>query len=216
MNTHTSDLRDGRSVRAERVQSANHDRLLAAARTLLDRNEGVEITAQQIANEAGVSTATVYNHFPGSVTEIFLAIGNAVVDAAVHEVQVVLDTRGPAVAARLLPLHICEGVASLGKGAIEILRARDVAGASFFGREPKPEVVLIGLLQDAAVEGDGDIQAAAKMIAYLVRGAIFSFALHAAEDFQRSTATTAAQLVAVGATATDVCLRVHDLSLPPE
>ena len=71
---------DGRSRRAARVHSENHSRILDAARRILDSTGGAGLTAHHIAQEAGVSDATVYNHFSGSVAEILVCVGNAVVD----------------------------------------------------------------------------------------------------------------------------------------
>lgn len=204
---------DGRSRRAARVHSENHSRILDAARRILDSTGGAGLTAHDIAQEAGVSDATVYNHFSGSVAEILVCVGNAVVDDAVVAISARRDAEGPAAASRALPAEVCKSVASLGRGAYEILRARDSSGASFFGREPKPEEILSQFLFDAGITDNDERAAAVRMIVHLVRGAIFSFALHAAEDFARETATTAQHLIDVGATATDSCLSVLGLSL---
>src|SRR5690606_1225542 len=55
----TGEERDGRAVRAERTRQAIVDALL----TLLESGE-VRPTADQIAGAAGVSTRSVFQHFP--------------------------------------------------------------------------------------------------------------------------------------------------------
>jgi AcrR family transcriptional regulator len=49
---------------SERVDARrNHERLVAAARTLLGRG-GLDVSVREIAREAGVGVGTVYRHFP--------------------------------------------------------------------------------------------------------------------------------------------------------
>ena len=63
---------DGRSLRAERVRQGNKAEILSAAGELLSTTRGSSITVRMIAERAKVSIATVYNHFPGSTSEIFI------------------------------------------------------------------------------------------------------------------------------------------------
>ena len=59
---------DGRASRARAIHSDVHDRVVAAMRRLMI--DGDLPTSSQLAKEAGVSTTTIYNHFPESIPGI--------------------------------------------------------------------------------------------------------------------------------------------------
>jgi len=82
---------DGRSLRAERVRQDNKAHILKAASELLSANRGSAITVRMIAERANVSIATVYNHFPGSTAEIYIEVGNRLVDSAADATKRVLE-----------------------------------------------------------------------------------------------------------------------------
>ena len=68
-----------------------------------------------IAERAKVSIATVYNHFPGSTAEIYIEVGNRLVDSAAEATREVLSER-PVVVAEFLPVAVCSQVAKQALG----------------------------------------------------------------------------------------------------
>ena len=191
---------DGRSLRAERVRQGNKAEILTAASELLSRNRGSSITVRMIAELAKVSVATVYNHFPGSTTEIFIEVGNRVVNDAAQATREILESEGAVAAAEFLPVAVCSGVASLGAGAFDVITSRQVGGSAFFG-DPPPEATMYEFLVRAGLDADERTRDAARTIAYLIRGVIFSFASHATTEFASEIATNEDELMSVAASA---------------
>ena len=61
-----------------------------------------------IAERAEVSIATVYNHFPGSTSEIFIEVGNRLINDAA-ELTAELEAEGPVAAAGFFQLRFVPG-----------------------------------------------------------------------------------------------------------
>ena len=59
---------DGRATRARAIHSDVHDKVIGAMRRLI--LDGDLPTSSELAKEAGVSTTTIYNHFPDSIQGI--------------------------------------------------------------------------------------------------------------------------------------------------
>ena len=167
-----------------------------------------------IAERAGVSIATVYNHFPGSTSEIFIEVGNRLIDNAAEATRAVLEADGPVAAAEFLPVAVCRGVAKLGAGCFDMITSRQVGGTAFFG-DPPPEITMFDFLVAAGLPADERTRDAARTIAYLVRGAIFSFASHATTDFASEIATTEEELMSIAATAIPTALLLLGIEWPP-
>ncbi len=205
---------DGRSLRAERVRQGNKAEILSATGELLSTTRGSSITVRMIAERAKVSIATVYNHFPGSTSEIFIEVGNRVVDEAAEATREVLEREGAVAAAEFLPVAVCSGVASLGAGAFDVITSRQVGGSAFFG-DPPPEATMFDFLVAAGLDADARTQDAARTIAYLIRGVIFSFASHATTGFASEIATTEDELMSVATSAVRQSLGLLGIQWPP-
>jgi AcrR family transcriptional regulator len=167
-----------------------------------------------IAERATVSIATVYNHFPGSTSEIYIEVGNRLVDSAAEATRKVLEREGPVVAAEFLPVAVCSQVAKFGAGCFDVITSRQVGGSAFFG-DPPPEATMFEFLVAAGLDADERTQDAARTIAYLIRGVIFSFASHATTGFTSEIATTEDELMSVAASAVRQSLALLDIQWPP-
>ena len=205
---------DGRSLRAERVRQDNKAEILKAASELLSANRGNAITVRMIAKRAKVSIATVYNHFPGSTPEIYIEVGNRLVDSAAEATREILESEGPVAAAEFLPVAVCSQVAKLGAGCFDVITSRQVGGPAFFG-DPPPEATMYEFLVGAGLEANERTQDAARTIAYLIRGVIFSFASHATTGFASEIATTEEELMSVAASAVRQSLGLLSIQWPP-
>ena len=205
---------DGRSLRAERVRQDNKAEILKAASELLSANRGDAITVRMIAKRAKVSIATVYNHFPGSTPEIYIEVGNRLVDSAAEATREILESEGPVAAAEFLPVAVCTQVAKLGAGCFDVITSRQVGGSAFFG-DPPPEATMYEFLVGAGLEANERTQDAARTIAYLIRGVIFSFASHATTGFASEIATTEEELMSVAASAVRQSLGLLSIQWPP-
>jgi len=205
---------DGRSLRAERVRQDNKAEILKAASELLSANRGNAITVRMIAKRAKVSIATVYNHFPGSTPEIYIEVGNRLVDSAAEATREILESEGPVAAAEFLPVAVCTQVAKLGAGCFDVITSRQVGGSPFFG-DPPPEATMFEFLVAAGLDADARTQDAARTIAYLIRGVIFSFASHATTEFASEIATTEEELMSVAASAVRQSLGLLSIQWPP-
>ena len=205
---------DGRSLRAERVRQDNKAEILKAASELLSANRGNAITVRMIAKQAKVSIATVYNHFPGSTPEIYIEVGNRLVDSAAEATREKLESEGPVAAAEFLPVAVCTQVAKLGAGSFDVITSRQVGGSAFFG-DPPPEATMYEFLVGAGLEANERTQDAARTIAYLIRGVIFSFASHATTGFASEIATTEEELMSVAASAVRQSLGLLSIQWPP-
>ena len=112
---------DGRALHAARVRSSNHDRLVEAALQLL--TEGAcELSAKSVAQQAKVSVATVYNHFPDRVEGILRAVLEQFRSDAVAAGERALATAGSAAALRELCGELVARIASLGDSGRMLLR----------------------------------------------------------------------------------------------
>jgi hypothetical protein len=167
-----------------------------------------------ISEHANVSIATVYNHFPGSTSEIFIEVGNLLVNSAAEETAEVLEREGPVAAAEFLPVAVCSQVAKLGAGCFDVITSRQVGGSPFFG-DPPPEATMMEFLIRAGLDEGEGTRDAARTIAYLIRGVIFSFASHATTNFSSEIATTEDELMSTAATAVRQSLELMDIEWPP-
>ena len=112
---------DGRALHAARVRSSNHDRLVEAALQLL--TEGAcELSAKSVAQQAKVSVATVYNHFPDRVEGILRAVLEQFRSDAVAAGERALAIAGSAAALRELCGELVARIASLGDSGRMLLR----------------------------------------------------------------------------------------------
>jgi len=205
---------DGRSLRAGRVRESNKSDIISSAAELLATHRGSSITVRMIAERAEVSIATVYNHFPGSTSEIFIEVGNRLINDAAKLTGEVLEAEGPVAAAEFLPVAVCAGVVKLGAGCFDMITSRQVGGAAFFG-EPDPETTMFNFLVASGLDSDHRTRDAARTIGYLVRGAIFAFASHATTNFDSDIATTEDELMSVAGSAVRTSLGILGINWPP-
>ncbi|HJP15839.1 MAG TPA: TetR/AcrR family transcriptional regulator [Acidimicrobiales bacterium] len=70
---------DGRKVRAAKTHSVMHDKILEAARELLQATEFIDLTIPMIAQHVGCSVPTIYNHFPGALQDIYIQVTEATI-----------------------------------------------------------------------------------------------------------------------------------------
>ena len=109
---------------------------------------------------------------------------------------------------------MCTQVAKLGAGSFDVITSRQVGGSAFFG-DPPPEATMYEFLVGAGLEANERTQDAARTIAYLIRGVIFSFASHATTGFASEIATTEEELMSVAASAVRQSLGLLSIQWPP-
>jgi AcrR family transcriptional regulator len=87
-------------VSAVAGSAGTRERLLAAARDLIEEGGYAGASVAAIADRAGVAAGTLYRHFP-SKAELFLEVFRAVCTGEEHAMRAAADDAGPAAADRL-------------------------------------------------------------------------------------------------------------------
>ena len=82
---------DGRARRSKKIRHDVHQKLVLSAINILEHNDnrnGVSISAAQLSKASGVSTVTIYSHFPNLQVDLSLSILNYLLDLALHHYNV--------------------------------------------------------------------------------------------------------------------------------
>lgn len=112
---------DGRASRARAIHSGVHDRVIAAMRRLII--DGDLPTSSELAKEAGVSTTTIYNHFPESIPGILLELMQRI-DRAAAEAATARQPQGGREMVRAALTTYAVELTKLGRGGRFILKER--------------------------------------------------------------------------------------------
>lgn len=158
---------DGRSLHAIQRRLRTRELLLRSAYELL--NEGKTINVADIASQAGVAVATVYNHFSGP-EEILRAITEGLVDRSIKDAQSIVRSTGSRAASEMFPALLYESFSALKDNATtrtipEIFLA-------------DPEIVeklfrmIFVLLSESEGDNSDEIREKSKLITYVVLGAL--------------------------------------------
>ncbi|GGD06249.1 TetR family transcriptional regulator [Pyruvatibacter mobilis] len=128
------------------------DRILAAAEKLIDRHGESVVTAEAIAEEAGVSTPTVYN-LAGTREELLTALMVRAMDRFRTDVEA-LETGTP-LERGAQAVRICAGLFTARPRLYRdiILRLGGAAGVAAPYPDATPDTVQINLMQEAARDG---------------------------------------------------------------
>ena len=112
---------DGRATRARAIHSDVHDKVIGAVRRLMV--DGDLPTSSQLAKEAGVSTTTIYNHFPESIPGILRELITRI-DLAAGEAAAARQLQGGREMVRAALTTYAVELTKLGRGGRFILKER--------------------------------------------------------------------------------------------
>ena len=112
---------DGRATRARAIHSDVHDKVIGAVRRLMV--DGDLPTSSQLAKEAGVSTTTIYNHFPESIPGILRELIKRI-DLAAAEAAAARQPQGGREMTRAALTTYAVELTKLGRGGRFILKER--------------------------------------------------------------------------------------------
>ena len=101
---------DGRSLHAMQRRLRTRELLLRSARKLLP--DGRTVNISELADDAGVAVATVYNHFAGP-EEILKAITEELVDRSITDALSIVRSTGPQAASEMFPALLHDAFSSL-------------------------------------------------------------------------------------------------------
>lgn len=101
---------DGRSLHAMQRRLRTRELLLRSARKLLQ--DGRTVNISELADDAGVAVATVYNHFAGP-EEILKAITEELVDRSITDALSIVRSTGPQAASEMFPALLHDAFSSL-------------------------------------------------------------------------------------------------------
>ena len=162
-----SDL-DGRSLYAIQKRLRTREILMKSARSLL--SEGKALVIADLATEAGVAVATVYNHFDGPEA-ILKAITEDLVNRSIADASSLVRSNGPQAATELFPTFLYESFSHLNETA-------DPSNSpSVFLADQEIIEKLHGavssLLANNKSVGTKEVHDQAKLITYILLGALF-------------------------------------------
>ena len=112
---------DGRATRARAIHSDVHDKVIGAMRRLI--LDGDLPTSSELAKEAGVSTTTIYNHFPDSIQGILREL-IARIDGTAAEAALARQSQGGREMVRAALTTYAVELTKLGRGGRFILKER--------------------------------------------------------------------------------------------
>ena len=82
---------DGRVKRSKKIRADVHQKLILSAIKIIEDDNGkngVNVSAAQLSKISGVSTVTIYSHFPNLQVDLSLSILNYLLDLALHHYNV--------------------------------------------------------------------------------------------------------------------------------
>lgn len=159
---------DGRSLHAIQKRLRTREVLLKSARHQL--SEGKALVIADLAKEAGVSVATVYNHFDGPEA-ILKAITEDLVNRSIADASSLVRSNGPQTATELFPTLLYESFAYLNEAADP-----SDSPAVFLADQHIIEKIyetVSSLLAENKLLGADKIRDQAKLVTYMILGALF-------------------------------------------
>ncbi|MAN33395.1 MAG: hypothetical protein CL410_03745 [Acidimicrobiaceae bacterium] len=159
---------DGRSLYAIQKRLRTREVLLKSARHQL--SEGKALVIADLAKEAGVSVATVYNHFDGPEA-ILKAITEDLVNRSIADASSLVRSNGPRAATELFPTLLYESFAYLNEAADP-----SDSPAVFLADQHIIEKIyetVSSLLAKNKLVGADKIRDQAKLVTYMILGALF-------------------------------------------
>jgi len=161
-----SDL-DGRSLHAIQKRLRTRELLLRGARNLL--TEGKALTISDLAKEAEVAVATVYNHFEGPEA-ILKAIAEDLVNRSIADAASLLRSNGSRAATELFSALLYESFSDFNEAAIAsraptvFLADQEIIGKLF--------ETVSSLLTETKLDGADEVHVQSKLITYVLLGAL--------------------------------------------
>lgn len=159
---------DGRSLYAIQKRLRTREVLLKSARRQL--SEGKALVIADLAKEAGVSVATVYNHFDGPEA-ILKAITEDLVNRSIADASSLVRSNGPQAATQLFPTLLYESFAYLNEAADP-----SDSPAVFLADQQIIEKIyetVSSLLAKNKLVGEDKVRNQAKLVTYMILGALF-------------------------------------------
>ena len=159
---------DGRSLYAIQKRLRTREVLLKSARSQL--SEGKALVIADLAKEAGVSVATVYNHFDGPEA-ILKAITEDLVNRSIADASSLVRSNGPQAATELFPTLLYESFAYLNEAADP-----SDSPAVFLADQRIIEKIyetVSSLLAKNKLVGEDKVRDQAKLVTYMILGALF-------------------------------------------
>jgi AcrR family transcriptional regulator len=159
---------DGRSLYAIQKRLRTREVLLKSARRQL--SEGKALVIADLAKEAGVSVATVYNHFDGPEA-ILKAITEDVVNRSIADASSLVRSNGPQAATELFPTLLYESFAYLNEAADP-----SDSPAVFLADQQIIEKIyetVSSLLAKNKLVGEDKVRNQSKLVTYMILGALF-------------------------------------------
>ena len=159
---------DGRSLYAIQKRLRTREVLLKSARHQL--SEGKALVIADLAKEAGVSVATVYNHFDGPEA-ILKAITEDLVNRSIADASSLVRSNGPQAATELFPTLLYESFAYLNEAADP-----SDSPAVFLADQQIIEKIyetVSSLLAKNKLVGEDKVRNQAKLVTYMILGALF-------------------------------------------
>tara|TARA_Y100000768_G_scaffold386950_1_gene376673 strand:+ start:1097 stop:1720 length:624 start_codon:yes stop_codon:yes gene_type:complete len=159
---------DGRSLHAIQKRLRTRELLLRSARNLL--NAGKALTISDVAKEAEVAVATVYNHFDGPEA-ILKAIAEDLVNRSIADAASLVRSNGSRAATELFPALLCESFSNFNEAAIAsssptvFLADQEIIGKLF--------ETVSSLLTQIKLDGADEVHVQSKLITYVLLGALF-------------------------------------------
>ncbi len=158
---------DGRSLHAMQRRLRTRELLLRSARKLLQ--DGRALIISELANDAGVAVATVYNHFAGP-EEILKAITEELVDRSITDALSIVRSTGSRAASEMFPALLHEAFSSLKDTA-----TRSTIPGVFLA---DPEIIeklyetVHLLLSESEADNTDELREKSRTITYVLLGAL--------------------------------------------
>ncbi|NQV05353.1 TetR/AcrR family transcriptional regulator [bacterium] len=149
-----------------------HERIVSAALRLIGERGMAGATMSSVAEEAGVSRQTVYNHFPDVDAMVVAAVTRHEGETAAHIAQVMKSASDPTTRLELMIRH---GLAVAGhQGTLSLAGISPEAKAELDRHRIDHVEAIAGVLGDGMVTGvfrdDLDIMATAELVQRLIVG----------------------------------------------
>ena len=158
---------DGRSLHAMQRRLRTRELLLRSARKLLQ--DGRALNIAELANDAGVAVATVYNHFSGP-EELLKAITEELVDRSITDALSIVRSTGAQAASEMFPALLHEAFSSL-KDTVTRSTIPGVFLADPEIIEKLYETVHL-LLSESEADNTDELREKSRTITYVLLGAL--------------------------------------------
>ena len=172
-----TDIQDGRAARQQSIYSENKMKLIETAIEVINEIGDInEVTLSTIANAAGVSPATAYNHFPERMTDLYFAIVSSKLD--VRESIMNMSTESELIETiTQIPYIYGKQMVSLGYTGQVLIAQMGHLQANNKWLEDDPVFVMKNLLiQEGTYKKDAE--EIAEKVVTTFRGAMFEYSLH--------------------------------------